>query len=602
VETNGEARLAASGEAVWALTADGSVARIDPASAALTHVARGVRARSIASGRAGLWAISVDGTVLQLDARTGAVRRRVRLPVDEGGALAVGDDAAFVAGWGDGKLYRIGHSGSIGSVDVGDGVASMAVAGRTVWTVSPVSGTVTAVDAPSMRVIHTLRIGGEPRAVAVAGNTVWVGITRPAAALSAKVAGVQPLPASRCAPVLAGNGGRADLLVVSDLPLQGDTRLSSVQMAQAITFVLREHRFRAGRFRLAYQSCDDAVANTGLFDDAKCAGNGRAYAEDRDVVGVIGTFNSGCAIQMLPELNRATGGPVPMVSPLNTYVGLTLAADRPSLLSSLYPTGMRNFVRVIPPDDVQAGALARLARDRRDRRVFVVGNGDQGYSDLVAKAFTTASRRLGLTVAGQARWDQTAPVVTPLVRRVAAARPDAVFVTGFVDGSLGRLIRALRTRLGPGVDLMGPDSLGPAPLLEKVTGPAARGVFFGNTGVPTGDLPPAGVRFVERFARTQSGVEIESSAVYAAQATDVMLDAIARSDGTRTSLRQQVFRTRLLGSLVGDIGFDRNGDVLAPRATVLRVVGGGSAAGSLATVQGAAIERVDTVDPALIRR
>jgi ABC-type branched-subunit amino acid transport system substrate-binding protein len=107
---------------------------------------------------------------------------------------------------------------------------------------------------------------------------------------------------------------------------------------------------------------------------------------------------------------------------------------------------------------------------------------------------------------------------------------------------------------------------------------------------------------VERFARTQSGVEIEPFAVYAAQATEVMLDAIARSDGTRGGVLRRLFRTRLRGSLIGDVSFDAHGDAQRPRETVLRVVGGGSASGSIATVQGAAVERVDTVDPALIGR
>jgi hypothetical protein len=62
-----------------------------------------------------------------------------------------------------------------------------------------------------------------------------------------------------------------------------------------------------------------------------------------------------------------------------------------------------------------------------------------------------------------------------------------------------------------------------------------------------------------------------------------------------------MFRTRLPGSLIGDVAFDSHGDALAPRVTVLRVVGGGSTAGSFFTAQGAAVERVDTVSPALIR-
>jgi hypothetical protein len=73
----------------------------------------------------------------------------------------------------------------------------------------------------------------------------------------------------------------ADLLVVSDLPLQGGVRITTTQMAQAIAFVFREGGFRAGRFRVAYQSCDDSVGRTGLFDEAKCAANARAYAATR---------------------------------------------------------------------------------------------------------------------------------------------------------------------------------------------------------------------------------------------------------------------------------------------------------------------------------
>ena len=84
-----------------------------------------------------------------------------------------------------------------------------------------------------------------------------------------------------CEPVVAGPDGKADALVLSDLPLQCDSRLKATQMARAITLAMRERGFRAGRLRLAYQSCGDALAGTGLFDEAKCAANGRAYAANR---------------------------------------------------------------------------------------------------------------------------------------------------------------------------------------------------------------------------------------------------------------------------------------------------------------------------------
>ena len=61
-------------------------------------------------------------------------------------------------------------------------------------------------------------------------------------------------------------------------------------------------------------------------------------------------------------------------------------------------------------------------------------------------------------------------------------------------------------------------------------------MYLSFPGVLLEGLPPAGARWVERFGKTQGSAQIEPSAVYAAQATEVLLDAIARSDGTRASV------------------------------------------------------------------
>jgi hypothetical protein len=191
-------------------------------------------------------------------------------------------------------------------------------------------------------VTSTAELGGAPRAVAVAGNTVWAAVAP---------GGERPLPAETgspasrvnisCGPTLFGGEGEPDALIVSDLPLQGGVRLSAQQMVQAIAFVVRRHGFRAGELRLGYQSCDDSVGRTGLFDEDKCAANARAYLRDPRVLGIVGTLNSPCTVAALPVLN---GGPEPapaMVSPLNSYVGLTRPAPGapPRELDSLYPGG-----------------------------------------------------------------------------------------------------------------------------------------------------------------------------------------------------------------------------------------------------------------------
>lgn len=59
---------------------------------------------------------------------------------------------------------------------------------------------------------------------------------------------------------------------------------------------------------------------------------------------------------------------------------------------------------------------------------------------------------------------------------------------------------------------------------------------------------------------------------YAAQAAQVLLDAIARSDGTRASVTKELFATRVRGGILGTFGFDRNGDTTEQKVTILRPI------------------------------
>ena len=59
----------------------------------------------------------------------------------------------------------------------------------------------------------------------------------------------------------------------------------------------------------------------------------------------------------------------------------------------------------------------------------------------------------------------------------------------------------------------------------------------------------------------------------AAQATETVLAAIARSDGTRASVLAQRQSTRERDSILGDFAFDRYGDMTPAQFTVLQVTG-----------------------------
>ena len=58
--------------------------------------------------------------------------------------------------------------------------------------------------------------------------------------------------------------------------------------------------------------------------------------------------------------------------------------------------------------------------------------------------------------------------------------------------------------------------------------------------------------------------------VASAQATEILLDAIARSSGTRASVTKAMLATRVVGGLLGSFRFDHNGDATSTPFTIYR--------------------------------
>ena len=113
------------------------------------------------------------------------------------------------------------------------------------------------------------------------------------------------MPASSCGTLQYGGSGTPDFIVASDLPLQGSSRSQTIEMTKAMAFELKSSGWKAGKYKIGYQSCDDSTASAGKWDQAKCSANAGNYARDKSVIGIIATFNSGCAEIEVPIANRA---------------------------------------------------------------------------------------------------------------------------------------------------------------------------------------------------------------------------------------------------------------------------------------------------------
>jgi branched-chain amino acid transport system substrate-binding protein len=318
------------------------------------------------------------------------------------------------------------------------------------------------------------------------------------------------------------------------------------------------------------------------------------------VLGVVGPLNSPCAGEQIPIANQARGGALAMISPATTARRLTRPdpGERPEKPGEgFYPSGERNFVRVAAADHLQAAAGAQLVKELGTRRLFVLAEADGDFGADVE----TAAGNLGLEIVGSAEWNSEARNFDRLARRIALTRPDAVFIGGLFYPNGGALVRNLRARLGANAALIASDYFGPVPDLIEAAGPAARGMYLSSgSGVPNGELPPPGRRFLEEFEAREGEPSPSSYPAYAAQAAEILLEAIARSDGTRESVTRELLQTTIEDGILGDIKFDEYGDPVEAPVTIFRV--GGKRDHSLdGYFKGAVIDRVITARAALLR-
>jgi branched-chain amino acid transport system substrate-binding protein len=382
------------------------------------------------------------------------------------------------------------------------------------------------------------------------------------------------LPATICGPITYGGKGRPQLLIANSGPLQGPQSDHGIQNSQAAKMVLAQRGWRAGKYTVGLQVCDEASAATTAPSPRKCAGNANAFVADQSVVAVLGPSSSACTHAMLPIANRAPGGPLAIVSMSNTYLGLTRAG--PGVVKgdpdSLYPTGHRSFIRLAPDDDLQGAASALYAQRLGVRRPYVLHH-DGFWGTGIAAAFGTAARRLGMDVAGIGRWDSRAHDYRRLAERVRRSGANGVYLAGFaVADNGGRLIKDLRAALGPGAPILAPDGFNEPASLVEAAGIATEGVVITIAAIPTAKLPSAGARFAREFEQRFGALPCCYS-VYAAQATHVLLDAIAASDGSRAGALRNLLRTRVRDGLLGDFTIDRYGDTTLTQVAVYRIHG-----------------------------
>lgn len=341
-----------------------------------------------------------------------------------------------------------------------------------------------------------------------------------------------------------GTTGSKALVVSTDLPLQGSSGSQSESTNKMIQLYLDSIGGKAGNYTVTLKTYDDSTAAKGAWDDAACAKNATDHVANESEVAVMGTLNSGCAKVELPTLNRASDGPMLMVSHANTNVGLTKKWETGEP-DKFYPSGKRSFARVVTTDDFQGNAAATFVNEKLKLKKCFVLNDNQTYGLGVSKVFAQAAKDAGIEIVGEQSWDAKQPNYTALYQAVKASGADCVYLGGIYDNNGGQLVKDKVAVLGDNdgdVKLMAPDGFTGYPDLQKL--PEAEGMYLTFPGLATEELTKAGgptAKLIADYQAKYGAPPVGSYPLLGVAAMQVILAAVEKSDGTKAGVTNAVF-------------------------------------------------------------
>jgi branched-chain amino acid transport system substrate-binding protein len=362
-----------------------------------------------------------------------------------------------------------------------------------------------------------------------------------------------------------GGGDKGTIELWSSLPRQGSNKAQTDTVVNAINMALEEAGGKAGGYTITYQDKDDSTAATGIWDEATEIKNANDAAANDAVVGYIGTFNSGAAKLAIPIL--CTNG-TPMISPANTYPGLTKAGKgEPNEPDVYYPDGCaRNYTRVVPADDLQGRAGAVWASQLGVTKAYVLDDTEL-YGKGIADVFATEAPNFGIEILGRDGIEGTATDYKALAEKIKATNPELVYYGGITQNNAGQLWRDLRDALGTEVKLMGPDGIFESEWIEAA-GEAAEGSYITFGGVPASELTGAGADWLASYTEKYPNNPAEAYTAYGYESAKVILAAIetasatnpANNDELRAAIRDALFATKDYAGVLGTWSFTPEGD------------------------------------------
>jgi branched-chain amino acid transport system substrate-binding protein len=298
-------------------------------------------------------------------------------------------------------------------------------------------------------------------------------------------------------------------------------------------------------------------------EDSLCTPEGgqtaaQKLAADQKIAGVVGTNCSSAARAAIPVICAAN---IPMVSPSNTAIDLTLS-DRPA--------SYHCYLRTAHSDAIQGAAAAQFAAEYlKVTKAATVHDGSL-YADQLQQQFAETFTGMGFEITAQEAIQPTDTEMGSMLTRIAATGPELIYFPIFIAAGGHITAQARETPGLEGVHLMGADGMF-SPDYWEAAGTAAVGMYHSSPDFSLfGEKYPA---FLERHEAKYGEKVLAPFHAHAYDAAMLIMRAVNETaiDGgggklliPRKAMRDALYATAGYEGLTGNLTCKAYGDCAAP--------------------------------------
>ncbi|WP_327589547.1 branched-chain amino acid ABC transporter substrate-binding protein [Nonomuraea sp. NBC_00507] len=302
----------------------------------------------------------------------------------------------------------------------------------------------------------------------------------------------------------------------------------------------------------------------------KGAAAAQRFADDVNVVGIVGSYNSGVARAIQPKIASSK---LVQVSPGNTDPALSRGADFATAPKRQY----ENYFRVVGTDDLQGPFNARYLVEKEGRKKIAIITDGKAVGESSATEFAKEAERLGAEIVIREKVNENDSDFSSVLTKVKARQPQAIFVGSeyHIAGPLSKQAKDL----GLAVPISGTDGLFD-PQFIALGG--KDGDVATSVGAPIEKLD-SGRAFVEAYKKKGFADGFGGFGAFAYDAANVIISLVGKvtangvwtgSPEQRTELVKQVQGYKTDRGANGLVGFDKYGDSVNKMFTVYTVTSG----------------------------